>query len=163
MKRDTEGAGARSAGTPWASTAEDPWRWQDPWSSAAPPATSEGHGGTDKIAVPEFSGEDDKDGIKARGYLRKIEAWRRVTRLRPAKQALMLYNSLTGRAWRDAEELDLGTLDKEDGVETFKVWIMEKYLDKEVVKVGKYLTEFFKTLKRGYQQDIREFNTEFDR
>ena len=33
-------------------------------------------GGTDKITVPDFNAEDDRDGVRARGYLRKIEAWR---------------------------------------------------------------------------------------
>ena len=120
-------------------------------------------GAPTRSQIPEFSAEDDKEGLKARGYLRKIEAWRRVTRLKPTKQALMLYNSLTGKAWRDAEDLDLAALDCENGVENFKSWVMEKYLDKEVVKVGEYLTEFFKTLKKAAGQDIREFNTEFDR
>ena len=27
-----------------------------------------------KISVPEFSGEDDKDGMVTRGYLRKVAA-----------------------------------------------------------------------------------------
>lgn len=54
-------------------------------------------------------------------------------------------------------------LDCEGGVEHFKAWITEKYLDKEVVKVGEYLTEFCKQLRKGYQQDICEFNTEFNR
>ena len=75
----------------------------------------------------------------------------------------MLYNHLTGRAWRDAEELDLGALDAEDGVQIFTRWIEAKYLDKEVVKVGKSMSEFFKVLKKGSGQDIREFNQEFDR
>ena len=56
-----------------------------------------GGGGHDKIQVPEYSGEDDRDGLKAKGYIRKVEAWRRVTRLSRGKQALMLYNSLAGR------------------------------------------------------------------
>ena len=86
----------------------DPWQLgpNDPWSRS-----EEGRGGggaaQDKIQVPEFNGEDDRDGGKAKSYLRKVEAWRRVTRLPTRKQALMLYNNLAGRAWRDAEELEL--------------------------------------------------------
>ena len=125
--------------------------------------SQQGAGGNDKISVPEFSGEDDKDGLKARGYLRKIEAWRRVTRLAPEKQALVLYNGLTGRAWRDAENLDLATLEHLKGVDIFKAWITDKYLDKEIIKVGKYMHEFFKSLRRAPSQDIREFNMEFER
>lgn len=99
----------------------------------------------------------------ARGYLRKIAAWKRVTRIKPNKQALVLYNGLSGRAWRDAEEIDLTMLDQDDGVDRFVAWITEKYLDKEVVKVGKYMSDFFKNYKKGPNQEIREYNMEFDR
>ena len=58
-----------------------------------------GGGGQDKIQVPEYSGEDDRDGLKAKGHIQKVEAWRRVTRLSGGKQALMLYNSLPGSTW----------------------------------------------------------------
>ena len=145
----------------------DPWTsWRDPWSTWR---SEDGHeertggGGSDKIVAPEFNGEDDRDGIKARGYLRKVQAWKRVTRLKPAKQALVLYNSLTGKAWRDAEELDVSTLDASDGVEVFISWIKERYLDKELVKAGKYMSDFFKNFKKLPTQDIRDFNMEFDR
>ena len=33
--------------------------------------------------MPEFSDEDDKDGMVTRSYLRKVAAWRRMTSLRP--------------------------------------------------------------------------------
>ena len=156
---------AGSASQAAAQARSDPWMTNsDPWSSA--PAgdkrDDDRSGGSDKISVPEFSGED-KDCLVTRGYLRKVNAWRRMTRLRPSKQALALYNALTGRAWRDAEELDLALLDKDDGVDVFIQWISEKYLDKEVVKVGKCMLDFFKTLKRGYNQEIRDFNQEYDR
>ena len=141
----------------------DPWQSQgDPWGASAN-REDDRMGGSDKISVPEFSGEDDKDGMVTRGYLRKVAAWRRMTRLRPNKQALALYNNLTGRAWRDAEELDLALLDSVNGVDVFTRWVSEKYLDKEVVKVGKCMLEFFKHLKKGYGQEIRDFNQEYDR
>lgn len=141
----------------------DPW-WEhqgDPWTQ---PRRDEdrGGGGADKIPVPEFSGEEDKDGMLTRGYLRKVEAWRRVSRLKPAKQALMLYNHLSGKAWRDAEELELSQLDREDGVDYFKKWIEHKYLEKEVVKVARTMSEFFKAFKKTSGQEIRDFNQQFD-
>ena len=141
----------------------DPWQSQgDPWGASAN-REDDRMGGSDKISVPEFSGEDDKDGMVTRGYLRKVAAWRRMTRLRPNKQALALHNNLTGRAWRDAEELDLALLYSGNGVDVFTQWVSEKYLDKEVVKVGKCMLEFFKHLKKGYGQEIRDFNQEYDR
>ena len=68
--------------------------------------------------------------------MKKIEAWRRVTRLKANKQALVLYNNLTGKAWRDAEGLDLSALDDPYGVDRYVAWITQRYLDKEVVKAG---------------------------
>ena len=143
---------------------QDTWLNSDPWSRPLYESSrGGGGGGQDKIQVPEYNGEEDRDGLKARGYLRKVDAWRRVTRLTTSKQALMLYNSLSGRAWRDAEELDLSTLDAENGVEVFCDWIRARYLDKEVTRVGRCMSEFFKQLKKGQTSDIREFNQEFDR
>ena len=153
-------------GGQWTSTAAstDPWQWRDPWSNYQGETYHEERGGgADKIVVPEFSAEEDREGVKARGYLRKIEAWRRVTRIKPHKQALVLYNSLTGRAWRDAEELDLAALDSDKGVDHFIDWLTNRYLDKEVIKAGRYMSEFFKQFKRQASQDIRDYNTEFDR
>ena len=121
--------------------------------------------GGDKISVPEFDGEENagNEGTRARGYLRRVNAWRRITRLKPCKQALALYNHLSGKAWRDAEELDLDLLDQESGVDVFIAWISSKYLDREVVKVGRCMSEFFKVLKKSSGQDIKDFNPEFDR
>ena len=141
----------------------DAWLHSDPWSRASYEPSRGGGGGQDKIQVPEYTGEEDRDGLKARGYLRKVEAWKRVTRLPVSKQALMLYNSLSGRAWRDAEELDLSLLDAENGVEVFCDWVRARYLDKEVTRVGRCMSEFFKQLKKSTNNDIREFNQEFDR
>lgn len=139
----------------------------DPWAAASSTRRASHDddriGGSDKISVPEFTGEEDKDGLVTRGYLRKVAAWKRMTRLKPTKQALALYNNLSGRAWRDAEEIDLALLDDESGVDYFTKWIADKYLDKEVVKVGKCMLEFFRVLKKQTSQDIREFNQEYDR
>ena len=158
-----------TASTPTAMSAgansgwRDPWLETDPWDRQWTRRDDDRTGGSDKIAVPEFTGEEDKEGVLTRGYLRKVSAWQRMTRLRPTKQALALYNNLSGRAWRDAEELDLARLDADDGVEVFTTWVSEKYLDREVVKVGRCMSEFFKMLRKSYNQDIREFNQEYDR
>ena len=90
-----DGAGATSSLGPTASAAptapqgigHDPW-WGnqgDPWQGHEDRRS--GAGGQDKIQVPEYNGEDDRDGLKAKGYIRKIEAWRRVTRLTRPKRA----------------------------------------------------------------------------
>ena len=61
----------------------------------------------------------------------------------------MLYNNLTGKAWRDAEDLDLSTLDDPYGVERYVAWITQRYLDKEVVKAGKYMSDFSSSSRRA--------------
>ena len=107
------------------------WRESSAWSWVE--EERDRGGGADKILVPEFSAEGDRDGVKAQGYLRKVEAWRRVAKVKSHKQALMLYNHLSGRAWQDAEELDLGWLDGEAGVSYFIDWVRNRYLDREVI------------------------------
>ena len=160
------GGQSTSQNSSTASRGVDPWQGgSDPWSGHQGGGShyETRTGGNDKIVVPEFNGEDDREGGKTRGYLRKVEAWRRVTRLPPQKQALILYNSLDGKAWRDAEELDVSHLDAVDGVDKFIGWITERYLDKEVIKAGRYMSDFFKVFKKTHDQDIRDFNMEFDR
>ncbi len=166
----SDGHGTGYVRRSYTTRSSDPWLnpWKDPWTSSQygsqrDEVPEERGGGNDKIVAPEFSGEEDRDGTRARSYLRKIEAWRRVTRLKPNKQALVLYNGLTGKAWHDAEEIDVKMLDSNDGVEKFIGWITQRYLDKEVVKAGRYMSDFFKLFKRGTNQDIRDYNSEFDR
>ena len=87
----------------------------------------------------------------------------RVTRTPPAQQALLLYQSLKGRAWIEAEELDVKDLCTADGVDKFKAWIAERYQEIEVGKIAEALNGFFKKLRRGPNQSVREFNAAFDR
>eukprot|EP00439_Symbiodinium_sp_Y106_P070508 s1274_g12.t1 len=84
-------------------------------------------GGTrasEKLAVPTFSGDDSEDlGGSARSYLRQIEAWRRMTLLPVSQQGLVLYQSLSGKAWIAAEELSVPRLGSDDGVSHFVAWV----------------------------------------
>lgn len=57
----------------------------------------------------------------------------------------------------------MAALDSPQGVEHFIGWVTNRYLDKEVIKAGRYMSEFFKQFKRQSNQEIREYNTEFDR
>ncbi|CAJ1438952.1 unnamed protein product [Effrenium voratum] len=91
--------------------------WADQWTAAE---DRDRGGGADKILVPEFSAEDDR-------------------------------------------ELDVEWLDGDSGMDYFIDWIRNRYLDREVIKVGKYMTDFFKNLKKHNNQDVKEFNQEFDR
>ena len=79
------------------------------------------------------------------------------------QQALLLYQNLSGRAWIEAEELQVSELATEDGVERFKSWIIERYQEIEVGKIAEALNGFFKRLRRTQGQTIREFNAAFDR
>ena len=91
-------------------------------------ASGHGGGGSDKIAVPEFDGEElaGQDGSRVRGYIRRVNAWRRITPFAPNKQALSLYNHVGGKAWRDAEEIDLDLLDQDSRVDVFLAWVLRE-------------------------------------
>lgn len=68
---------------------------------------------TEKISVPDFSGEGSNDteiGRSARSYIRKVQAWLRCTRLPCEQRALALYSALSDKAWVYAEELDMDIL-----------------------------------------------------
>ncbi|CAE7812395.1 Faim2 [Symbiodinium sp. CCMP2592] len=120
---------------------------------------------SERMSVPSFSAENSGDelGQSARSYIRQIEAWVRVTRTPCAQQALLLYQNLKGRAWIEAEELEVAELCVPDGVERFKAWIAERYQEIEVGKIAEALNGFFKKLRRGPNQSVREFNATFDR
>ena len=119
------------------------------------------------MIIPSFSGiiEDGTEdlGSSARSYLRQIEAWQRMTRLSRDRQALVLYQHLNGKAWIEAERLEIDKLGSEDGVKYFVQWIKERYLDVQVTQIGRGLSEFFRKLRKRPGQSIREYVGEFDR
>ena len=102
-------------------------------------------------------------GASARSYLRQVDAWTTVTRLPQDQRALVLYQHLQGRAWIEAEELDVETLASTQGMSVFRRWVQERYQEIEVSKIAEALTQFFKRLKRQPGQTVREFNSAFDR
>ena len=155
------------------------WRdtW-DPWAEAA--ATrhlgrresgqqSEGNGGeraTEKIPVPTFSGlagEEGEVGSTARSYLRRVEAWERVTRMTPNQRGVALYTALKDKAWVEAEALSIERLSVDTGTQYFKDFIKQRYMDVEVTQVGRIMSQFFRVLKRGNDESVRTFTGEFDR
>ncbi|CAE7777019.1 GIP [Symbiodinium sp. CCMP2592] len=120
---------------------------------------------SERMAVPSFSAEATGDdlGASARSYLRQIDAWIKVTRTPQHQQALLLYQHLQGRAWVESEELSVERLASDQGVTVFRQWVQERYQEVEVSKVAEALTHFFRKLRRGPQQSIREFNSSYDR
>ena len=108
-------------------------------------------GVSEKMSVPGFSAEDqgEKLGASARSCIRQIDAWTQVTRAPKTQQALLLYQALSGRAWIEAEELQVSELATEDGVEKYKSWIMERYQEIEVGKIAEALNGFFKRLRQS--------------
>ena len=80
--------------------------------------------------VPTFSGEGDSEslGASARSYMRQVQAWRRMTRLEPCQQGLVLYQNLAGPAWINAESLNMELLSAADGVEYLLEWVRHHYL-----------------------------------
>ncbi|CAJ1367528.1 unnamed protein product, partial [Effrenium voratum] len=112
---------------------------------------------SERLNVPTFDGEaeDEKLGLGARSYLRKLQVWLRCTRLPPEQRALALYSALGGRAWSFAEELNLDRLATAEGVEYFQEWIRTRFLDLELTKVGRVMTEFFRKFKRRPEHTMR--------
>ena len=126
-----------------------------------------GKGPSERLVVPGFSGslDDGSDdlGSSARSYLRQVQAWQRMTRLSPNRQALVLYSHLRGKAWVEAERLDMDKLSAPDGVSYLTQWVRERYLDVQVTQVGRSLSEFFRKLRKKGGQSMRDYIGEFDR
>ncbi|CAE7666265.1 unnamed protein product, partial [Symbiodinium sp. KB8] len=125
-----------------------------------------GHGAraSERLQVPSFNAEDSEDlGGSARSYLRQIEAWKRMTMLPASKQALVLYQNLSGKAWIAAEELSLARLGEDTGVAYLVSWVTARFLDLEITRIGRALSDFFRKLRRRPTQSVREYNTEYDR
>ena len=128
---------------------------------------SESRGPSEKMVVPSFSGTaegtNEDIGASARSYVRQVAAWQRMTRLSIDKQALVLYQNLGGKAWVDAERLDVDRLASKESMTYFLGWIRERYLDVQVTQVGRALSDFFRKLKRKPGQSIRDYLSDFDR
>ncbi|CAE7329121.1 GIP, partial [Symbiodinium sp. CCMP2456] len=133
--------------------------------SASPMQVSTGKGPSEKLLVPSFSGEPESGdlGASARSYLRQIAAWERMTTLRREQRALVLYQHLQGAAWINAESLEVDRLGGPDGIEYFRGWIEQHYLDIEVTLIGKSLSDLFRRLRRRPQQSFRDYAAEFNR
>ena len=128
----------------------------------------EGGGPSEKLTVPGFNGkpgdaDGDDVGVSARSYLRQVAAWMRMTKISKDRQGLVLYQHLTGRAWVEAEGLDLDRLAAATGAEYFVDWVRERYLDVQVTQVGRSLSAFFRQLRKRPGQSIRDYVGEFDR
>ena len=74
------------------------------YTGETPPPQSKG-GLSERMAVPTFNAEGSGDalGLSARSYLRQLDAWCKITRAPANQRALLLYQSLGGRAWVEAE------------------------------------------------------------
>ena len=121
---------------------------------------------TEKISVPEFSGEGTNDhevGKTARSYVRKVQVWLRCTRLPAEQRALALYSALTEKAWVYAEELDMDILSSPHGVEYFLEWIQTRFMEVEMSKISQMMNDLFRRCKKRPDQSVRDFNVEFER
>ncbi|CAE7621529.1 GIP [Symbiodinium sp. CCMP2592] len=124
-----------------------------------------GRGPSEKMVVPTFAGDADGDelGSSARSYLRQIAAWQKMTRVGADKQALVLYQHLSGPAWVEAERLEMEKLGSTHGMQYFTQWVRDRYLDVQVTQIGRSLSDFFRRLRKRPGQSIREYCGEFDR
>ncbi|CAE7216060.1 GIP, partial [Symbiodinium sp. CCMP2456] len=122
-------------------------------------------GPSEKIMVPVFRGEGEGGelGSSARSYLRQVAAWERMTKLGASQRTLVLYQHLQGAAWINAEQLAVDRLSSPDGVEYFKAWVTQHYLDIEVTSIGRSLSDLFRKLKRRPAQTFRDYVAEYNR
>ena len=161
-------------GDPWRDPGGDgdehPHHGSEDGSDRRPPPRDDrpsdgGRGPSEKMIVPSFSGEGDGDelGSSARSYLRQVLAWQRMTKVTKDKQALVLYQHLSGAAWVEAERLEVDRLGASGGMDYFTQWVKDRYLDVQVTQVGRSLSEFFRRLKKKPSQSIRDYGGEFDR
>ena len=129
--------------------------------------TIRGAGPSERMVVPSFSGGSGDDGEElgstARSYLRQVAAWQKMTRISPCRQGLVLYQNLSGKAWIEAERLDLDLLSSSNGVAHLVEWVKERYLDVQVTQVGRALSDFFRKLRKKPGQSIRDYVGEYDR
>ncbi|CAE7487110.1 GIP, partial [Symbiodinium necroappetens] len=116
-----------------------------------------------QMEQPDLGRRCDDLGASARSYLRQVAAWRKMTRLSADQHGLVLYQNLSGKAWIDAERLDVDLLGMDTGAEYFINWIKERYLDVQITQIGRGLSDFFRRLRRKDGQTIREYLSDFDR
>ena len=57
----------------------------------------------------------------------------------------------------------MDALSRDDGVHYLMSWLRNRYLDLEVTRIGKALSEMFQKLRRKPGQSIRDYNAEYDR
>ncbi|CAE7658216.1 RE1 [Symbiodinium sp. CCMP2456] len=166
--------GEPTSGTTWG-TGNSSSATTDTASTTRPTATGTGitkadyeprpGGPSEKIMVPIFRGEGEGGelGTSARSYLRQVAAWERMTKLGASQRALVLYQHLQGAAWINAEQLAVDKLSSPDGVEYFKAWVTQHYLDIEVTSIGRSLSDLFRKLKRRPAQTFRDYVAEYNR
>ncbi|CAE8727758.1 unnamed protein product, partial [Polarella glacialis] len=119
----------------------------------------------DRVKPPEFDGivEDTPKGDGVRNYLRRLEIREELTTVPKKKHAIVLFYKLRGRAWTDAETLDIKELQEDHGMDIYKAWVRQKYRELEITTIGDNMKEFFRNLHLKKGQSVREFNNEFDR
>jgi hypothetical protein len=157
-----------SSGSQWSDAEWKQWRLST-GSSGDKDQNQAPYGGNhnaEKVFAPEYDGKNEeagKPGTGPKNYLRKVELWERLTKVAKTDRGITLFYKLKEKAWEDAEVLDEQRLEQDDGLEYFKQWIRDTYLDSEMIKVGKTLRGFFKEFKRRDEMDIRTFNSDFDK
>ena len=121
---------------------------------------------TEKMSVPEFNGEGTEAdlGQSARSYLRRVQAWLKVTKMPERERPIALYSHLTGRAWVAAEELSVDRLSGSDGIQYFMDWVRICFMEIEITKVANVMmSELFRKCRKRADQPVREFNLEYER
>ena len=136
-------------------------------SNSLVPESTEARSGrpTEKMMVPEFDGEASEAdlGQTARSYLRRVQAWLKVTKMHERERPVALYSHLKGKAWVAAEELSVDRLADPDGLQYFLDWIRIRFMEVELTKVATVMNLLFRKCRKKDEQTVREFNLEYER
>eukprot|EP00439_Symbiodinium_sp_Y106_P078417 s1097_g17.t1 len=117
---------------------------------------------TDKPAGLGSTEEKDGEVVKLAGELEDVSMCN-TCMLPPEQRALALYNSLTGRAWIYAEELDMDILGSHQGISYYLEWVQTRFAEVELHKISQMMADLFKKCRRRADQPMRDFIVEFER
>ena len=103
-----------------------------------------------------------REDIPFENWKKEISIWQRFTTLSPRKQALAIFLSLTGKAREAVLELDIDTLNTDDGVDRVLEQLDKLYL-KDKLQLAYQAYDNFRKFKRPSEMPIADFVIEFDR
>jgi len=138
---------ATAAQDPWASYQPGSARHDDDWAGwKKPEKKKDGN-------VPEWDGKSEHRLV----YFRKIDLWEATTGVEPQDRAVRLLQELKGEAFEKLENIQVATLQCDNGIDIFKEAIVAAYEPIEDYRVGKIMDEFLDDFSRKRDQEIVDY------